>query len=107
LVPGFEYWRNFPFFGAPYTSGTVPIFHNEQGDQIGRIFAPWVIVYFGGFFENCIFGSHVSMVKVLYKICQKSMLDHILGDFFTISSGHPDNEHEPELAILSSNVNYT
>jgi hypothetical protein len=42
----------------------------EQGDQIGRIFAHWVIVHFGQFFEITevaqIFGVPISMVKVLY-----------------------------------------
>jgi hypothetical protein len=28
-------------------------FAAEQGDQIGRIFAQWVIVYFGKLLENC------------------------------------------------------
>jgi hypothetical protein len=35
---------------------------DEQGDQIGRFFAYWVIACFGQFFENCgnspIFGQH-------------------------------------------------
>jgi hypothetical protein len=26
---------------------------NNQGDQIGRIFAHWAIVFFGQIFENC------------------------------------------------------
>jgi hypothetical protein len=39
-----------------------------QGDQIGRIFARWVIVYFGQFFTIAqvarIFGTHISTIKV-------------------------------------------
>jgi hypothetical protein len=31
---------------------------SEQGDQIGRIFAQWTIVYFGQFFDNYKSGQH-------------------------------------------------
>jgi hypothetical protein len=30
----------------------VSLFFPEQGDQLGRIFNQWVIVYFGQWFEN-------------------------------------------------------
>jgi hypothetical protein len=41
----------------------------DQGDQIGRIFAQWVVVYFGKIFENKV--SHIfelpfSKVKVMH-----------------------------------------
>jgi hypothetical protein len=34
--------------------------HQLQGDQIGRIFACWVIVYFGQCFENYRIGGKIS-----------------------------------------------
>jgi hypothetical protein len=38
---------------ANYLSSTATLFfYLNQGDQIGRIFAFWVIVYFEQFFEN-------------------------------------------------------
>jgi hypothetical protein len=48
-----------------------------QGDQIGRIFASWVVAYIRQF---CI------TEEALYKICinylKKHRLGYILGDFF-------------------------
>jgi hypothetical protein len=60
----------------------------DQGDQIGRIFACWQIVFFGLFFwENYRngqkFGLLFSAVKVNAKILTKSSLGYILGDFFS------------------------
>jgi hypothetical protein len=50
-------------------------FDSIQSDQIGRIFAHWVIVCFGYFFENRRssphFGLLIYTVKVMYWICQK------------------------------------
>jgi hypothetical protein len=73
-----------------------------QGDQIGRIFAYWVIVYFRQFYENYRNGSnlldtfvhgksyiHKCILKYTY-LLTKNVLGYILGDFFTNSSGHPD-----------------
>jgi hypothetical protein len=65
-----------------------------QGDQIGRIFAQWAIVYFGQWFEIYIISANfwatflcdTSYVLIL----TKNGLGYILGDFFKNSSGHPD-----------------
>jgi hypothetical protein len=66
----------------------------RQGDQIGRIFAHWVTVYFGQLFENYRRGSFFWATffhdKVFELISSKNVLGHILGDFFTRASGHPD-----------------
>jgi hypothetical protein len=65
----------------------------EQGDQIGRIFAHWVIVYLGNFFltfRSCphVWGSFLPLLRfALFR--QKIGLGHILGDFFKNSFGHP------------------
>jgi hypothetical protein len=54
---------NFAFFGNVCT-GSNPkyITHirnaKEQGDQIGRIFANWAIVYFGQLYENFRISPH-------------------------------------------------
>jgi hypothetical protein len=65
----------------------------EQGDQIGRIFAQWAIVYFGQFFENhksspnfcATFPKIIDYMLTLTKL----VLGDLLGYFFTNSSGHP------------------
>jgi hypothetical protein len=68
--------------------------YKDQGDQIGRIFAYWALVYFGLFFENYI--SSTNSLATFSKcisyafILTKSGLGDILGKFFTNSSGHPD-----------------
>jgi hypothetical protein len=52
-----------------------------------------MIVYIGYFFiaeVAHIFGLHISMVKVLHYFRPEKLSGYILGDFFTISSGHPD-----------------
>jgi hypothetical protein len=74
----------------------------DQGDQIGRIFAQWVIVSLG----QCIwklkkwlnflstlptYALHVKR-HVLINILTKNGLRYILGDFFTNSSGHPGTD---------------
>jgi hypothetical protein len=64
----------------------------KQGDQIGRIFTFWPIVYIGQVFllqEQPQFWASFP-----HKICHalilaKNLLRYILGDFFTNSSGHP------------------
>jgi hypothetical protein len=65
----------------------------QQGDQIGRVFAPWAIVYFGEFLENhrssqklrATFFQCKNNVSILTK---KSVGLHF-GHFFTKSPGHP------------------
>jgi hypothetical protein len=52
-----------------------------------------VIVNFGQFFADIArnFRLLFSMVKVIYfALLTENGLDHTLGDFLTISSGHPD-----------------
>jgi hypothetical protein len=59
----------------------------KQGDQIGRIFAQWVIVYFG-----CCFGDACHILRILFPpsslciIFDKNVLGYILDDFFTNSA---------------------
>jgi hypothetical protein len=65
--------------------------HVCLGDQIGRIFTYWAIVYFGQFFRD-----EAEMFWLLFfhgKSCVLKLtpngLGSILGDFFTNSFGHP------------------
>jgi hypothetical protein len=65
----------------------------DQGDQIGRIFAYWAIVYFGQFIENygsspdfCAPFSHGNCAKLNL---EKLVLATFWAIFFTNSSGHP------------------
>jgi hypothetical protein len=74
---------------------------SKQGDQIGRIFAFWVIVYFGQFLENnkrspndwttFSHGKRYSSIvtKDGFGYILGYFLGYILGAFFTSSSGHP------------------
>jgi hypothetical protein len=53
-----------------------------QGDQIGRIFAYWMIVFFGYYFENFItFGQQNNTKKVIYYVILilKKVLGYILS----------------------------
>jgi hypothetical protein len=65
----------------------------RQGDQIGRIFAYWVIVFFRQLLKITevvkIFGFISFQGKSYVLIMTKKGLGHILGEFFTNSSGHP------------------
>jgi hypothetical protein len=65
-----------------------------QCDQLGRIFAQWGIVYFGQCFEN--YRSIANYLAIFFNgtsyVCNtlaKKLVGRHLGDFFTISSGHP------------------
>jgi hypothetical protein len=58
--------------------------HRVPGDQIGRIFAHWVIIYFGHFLENCFFPRLNLCIN-----CDRNGFGYILGVFFTNSSCHP------------------
>jgi hypothetical protein len=77
--------------------------HN-QGDQIGRIFAYWAIVYFGAvFLKKYIrsFRAIFSTVKFMcYIILTENGLGHILGDFLANSSGHPAVTSAMKLAVV-------
>jgi hypothetical protein len=63
-----------------------------QGDQIGRILAYSVIVYFKQLFEN--YRSSATFWATFFHgysyvvIFTKTWFGYILGDFCTISSGH-------------------
>jgi hypothetical protein len=62
----------------------------QQGDQIGRIFAQWVIVYFGQLLKICksnVFGYFIHQFS-LYINFDTNVLGYILAAFFTSSSGH-------------------
>jgi hypothetical protein len=65
----------------------------HQGDQIGRIFARWAILYFGQLFETCLicpnFCATIFHGKSNALFSANNQLGHNLGDFFTNSSGHP------------------
>jgi hypothetical protein len=58
----------------------------EQGDQIGRIFAQWVIVYFGQFYKdyrsNPNFWATLSLLIYYVIFFGKKWLGFGLGDFF-------------------------
>jgi hypothetical protein len=67
-----------------------------QGDQIGRTFAYYAIVYSGNFYANDRSGRNCWLLfihgKIYLLIFDKKctyILGFILGDFFTNSSGHP------------------
>jgi hypothetical protein len=66
----------------------------NQGDQIGRIFAYWVPVYFGWLSEN--YWSSANLLTTFYQsfsdvfVLTKTGLCYVhFGHFFTNSSGHP------------------
>jgi hypothetical protein len=69
----------------------------KQGDQIGRIFAQWEIIYFGRLVENrksspyfcATFSLSTGLCICDILIVTKIGLGYILGNFFTNSSGHP------------------
>jgi hypothetical protein len=73
------------FFMALSTHGALGI----QGDQIGRIFANWVIVYFGRFF-NCTSSPHFWATYVVLpwlKLCVNFVKKWLgLGRFYPIFS---------------------
>jgi hypothetical protein len=72
--------KNSIFFRFPSAQKTVVGMerrdnHEKQGDQIGLIFAHWVIVYFGYSFENLksspyFWATTFSMVKVNHRLKQ-------------------------------------
>jgi hypothetical protein len=66
----------------------------RQGDQIGRIFACWAVVYSGQVFWKLqnkpqFLGLFCPRPNVRAYIFTINGLGYILGDFFTNSSGHP------------------
>jgi hypothetical protein len=70
----------------------LALFCSQQGDQIGRIFAHWVIVSFGKVFLIAEVPLIFGLLFPLLTSCtnfEKNGLGGILGDFFTKTSGHP------------------
>jgi hypothetical protein len=64
----------------------------NQGGQIGRIFANWVIAYFGQFFENDKSCPNLLTLSPWQKWrinFGKNEFGYILGDIFRNSSGNP------------------
>jgi hypothetical protein len=80
----------------------IPFFDNfwklilyfDQGDQIGRIFAYWAILFFGQFFltteEAQFFGKLFSLVKNIVLFLTKTAQATFWAMFFSNSTGHPD-----------------
>jgi hypothetical protein len=64
-------------------------FFDVQSDQVGRIFAYWVIVCLGQFFENYRGSPKIFKGKIFVFILTKSGRGYILDDFLSNSSGHP------------------
>jgi hypothetical protein len=48
----FSYFKLLSNPSALFFMRQLPTYIQFQGDQIGQIFAAWVIVYFGQLFEN-------------------------------------------------------
>jgi hypothetical protein len=65
---------------------------HSHGDQIGRIFDFWAIVFFRQFHSKYErspnFRATIITVKVKILVLTKNGLGHILGEFFTNSFGH-------------------
>jgi hypothetical protein len=71
--------------------------YREQGAQIGRNFAYWVIVdFFEKYRNNCRTSLHfwptIFHGKSYVLILAEKGPGYILGDYFKNSSGHPDRE---------------
>jgi hypothetical protein len=54
---------------------------------MGRVFAQWVIIYFGQWFEK--YRSSAQFWATYAFILTNNWLGYILGDFFTYSTGRP------------------
>jgi hypothetical protein len=79
------------FKNASGHAGARPLESNIcQGDQIWRIFAHWAIVIFVYFLNTKVIKTFIHG-KSYKLILTKNGLGHILDDFFTNSSGHPDS----------------
>jgi hypothetical protein len=68
------------------------IYTDKRGDQIGGIFADWVIVYLGSFVKitqtDKIFWLLFPLLKLYTNFNKTKWLGYILGDFSKNSSGH-------------------
>jgi hypothetical protein len=65
----------------------------KEIDQIGRFFAHWEIAYFGQLLKITEVAQIFELLFPRLKLCDtfdKNGFGYILGDFFTISSDHPD-----------------
>jgi hypothetical protein len=63
----------------------------KQGDQIGRIFVQWTIVYFGQFYDNYKSRPHFLPFFPQYRLFiefDQKRFGPNFGRFFTNSSGH-------------------
>jgi hypothetical protein len=61
----------------------------DQGDQIGRIFAGWAVVFFRQFLKKKIFDPFGELLLYTVKVMtsfDKNGLGHILGDFLPSTS---------------------
>jgi hypothetical protein len=72
------------------SSGTLQFLTNGQGDQIGRISARWVTVYFWNLALNCmsrpLFGATFSTINIS---CDKTCVGQHFGRFFLIHIWSP------------------
>jgi hypothetical protein len=63
---------------------TKTVSRTKQGDQIGRTFVQWVIVYFRQFSENYKSSPHFWCYLLLSMVhLDKNVLGYILGEFFS------------------------
>jgi hypothetical protein len=63
-----------------------------QGDQIGRIFFHWAIVFLASLLKMTEVAQNFKLLFPQYQLCinfDKKWLATLWGDFFTNSSGHP------------------
>jgi hypothetical protein len=70
----------------------------EQGDQIGRIFACWEIVYFGSCLKSIFFGGGATLYHYysFVSIMTKKLVWLHFRPFFTNSSGHSGREDKKD-----------
>jgi hypothetical protein len=77
----------------------------KQGDQIGRFFAYWAIAFFGQFFEITKVAQNFGLLRYFHSsgcvlVLTKNGLGHILGYFFTNSSGHLEGIGGPSEGLI-------
>jgi hypothetical protein len=85
------------------SSGPQKNLIHMQGDQIGRMFAHCAIDYlrlcFKSTEEALLFGLLFSRSESYASIFTEHGLGHVLGDFFTNSSGHPVHMECPYMRL--------
>jgi hypothetical protein len=78
---------------------------SDRGDQIGRIFANWAILYFGQFFENHTSSPYFGILCSTVSSGYASILTkYVLGNFSTNSSGHPVSDRCCKWVHLETNI---